>query len=313
MGLRADDFAGSSWSNARQRALWLESLIGGGGREPPRPIGDRRSVERFADDDAYAAGADLPLPGEDAHDALAAQGGDPALAYSVRRMQQELLMRELRGRGSAAPANDARRSAGMDSPMSGGLDEGLLELLMLIVSYLARQLGGGRDLGAMGSSGWGRGAPAAWGSVRGGGRVEPATVARAGPSSTGTGDASDFVDIARSMEGGRYVYGAKGDPRDPHPSALDCSGLVTWAAARAGIQVPNGSDNQLGACEKISVERALQTKGALLFVPGQHVAISLGDGLHTIEAMDPADGIKVGDGRGRFTAGGLMPGMSYSR
>lgn len=66
----------------------------------------------------------------------------------------------------------------------------------------------------------------------------------------------------------------------------------------------------------VSVERAIHTRGALLFHSG-HVAISLGNG-RTIEAMGKKWGVREGgtvvhnkDGtqRPRFTEGALIPGF----
>ena len=58
------------------------------------------------------------------------------------------------------------------------------------------------------------------------------------------------------------------------------------------------------------MEQALQTRGALLFRDG-HVAISLGNG-RTIEARGRNYGVTQANGSGRFTSGGLIPGMRYA-
>jgi len=68
----------------------------------------------------------------------------------------------------------------------------------------------------------------------------------------------------------------------------------------------------------VPVERAIRTRGAMLFHSG-HVAISLGNG-RTIEAMGKKWGVREGgtvvhnkDGtqRPRFTEGALIPGIRY--
>jgi len=89
------------------------------------------------------------------------------------------------------------------------------------------------------------------------------------------------------------------------------SELVQWAAARAGVKVPDGSSAQRSFCKKVTVEKAINTRGALLFHPG-HVAISLGNG-RTIEAANSRVGVVSYSARGRFEAGGLIPGMHYGR
>ena len=87
---------------------------------------------------------------------------------------------------------------------------------------------------------------------------------------------------------------------DPDPKAFDCSELTKWAAARAGVTIPDGATAQYlyirDHGDTMTVQQALHTPGALLFhfgheprdlgdIPADgHVAISLGDGVHTIEA-----------------------------
>ena len=102
---------------------------------------------------------------------------------------------------------------------------------------------------------------------------------------------------------------------DPIPDAFDCSELVEWAAAQAGVDdVAEASYLQYLALKEagtlISVEEAINTPGALLFrfpsradpgrarQDGSHVAISLGDG-RTIEAMSPTAGIGCNTPEGR--------------
>lgn len=124
-----------------------------------------------------------------------------------------------------------------------------------------------------------------------------------------------FLRAALAQRGDRYVYGAEADPRNPNPNRFDCSELVQWAAARAGINMPESAMLQLDrvrqAHTQMSVEKALRTPGALLFREGSqpHVAISLGDG-RTMEARGKKDGVDVFDNAGgrHWTAAGLLPG-----
>ena len=126
----------------------------------------------------------------------------------------------------------------------------------------------------------------------------------------GDGTAGDFLAAALAQQGDRYVFGAEADQRDANPDTFDCSELVEWACAQAGIDIPDGSWNQKAATTPISVEEALRTPGALLFTDG-HVAISLGDG-RTIEARGSRYGVGIFDAGRRFTSGGLIPGMRYA-
>ena len=134
-----------------------------------------------------------------------------------------------------------------------------------------------------------------------------------------------FVQEALGQTGDRYVFGASTSPSDPNPTTFDCSELVKWAAARQGVELPDGSWNQyLNAKQaglELSVEQALQTRGALLFrfesdpaaggrPRGAHVAISLGDG-RTIEARGRRWGVGTWSAEGRFTHAALAPGLSY--
>lgn len=122
------------------------------------------------------------------------------------------------------------------------------------------------------------------------------------------GQVGRFVALALQQAGKRYVFGAEASPSDPNPRSFDCSELIEWAAARAGItpRVPDGSSAQINHCRSVPLDQAIRTKGALLWTPG-HIAISLGNG-KTIEAMNSQAGIRQGNAAGRFKRGGLIPG-----
>ena len=80
---------------------------------------------------------------------------------------------------------------------------------------------------------------------------------------------------ATSMLGKPYHYGGN------NPKGFDCSGLVYYSYARAGVIVPRSTDAQRKATQPVTLDN-LQ-KGDLLFFNerGQHsshVAIYLGDG-----------------------------------
>jgi cell wall-associated NlpC family hydrolase len=142
-----------------------------------------------------------------------------------------------------------------------------------------------------------------------------------GSSASGGGNDSQidkFVALALAQAGKKYVFGAEASPSDPNPRAFDCSELVEWCAARVGIspKVPDGSAAQAAWVRSRgggqSVSAAINTKGALLFMPG-HVAISLGNG-KTIEAMNPSNGVRQGNANGRrWTSAGKIPGAAGYR
>ena len=140
--------------------------------------------------------------------------------------------------------------------------------------------------------------------------------------------ARNFLSTAMAQAGKPYIWGASAAPSDPNPKAFDCSELTKWAAARVGVDIPDMASAQYiylrdhGAT--MSVDQALHTPGALLFrfpheptrvgenPNAEHVAISVGDGVHTIEARGHAYGTNVFDnaaGRG-FNFAGMIPGMS---
>lgn len=133
---------------------------------------------------------------------------------------------------------------------------------------------------------------------------------------TGGPTSAAFAGYALEQAGDAYVFGAEASLTDPDPDAFDCSELVQWAAARAGVTVPDGSAAQLAYCQRkgttISVDTAVRTRGALLFQPG-HVEISLGNG-RTIAAVNRTYGVRQMSATARsvpWTAGARVPGLTY--
>lgn len=77
---------------------------------------------------------------------------------------------------------------------------------------------------------------------------------------------------AQDMVGVPYQYGGKS------PRGFDCSGLVYYSYARAGVAVPRTSRAQLNASQRITLHQA--RAGDLLFFESRnysHVAIYLGN------------------------------------
>jgi hypothetical protein len=134
-----------------------------------------------------------------------------------------------------------------------------------------------------------------------------------------------MVAWAMTQAGDPYILGAEASASDPNPSAFDCSELVEWASARAGVKFVDGAYNQYSACKSagrlVSVEDAIRIPGALLFVAkcgscgagqGNHVAISQGNG-KTIEARGRRYGVgEFPANRKSFNYGGLIPGYNYT-
>jgi peptidoglycan DL-endopeptidase CwlO len=123
------------------------------------------------------------------------------------------------------------------------------------------------------------GSPAAAGSAVTGGLLSPAQL-------------GVFLQAAESRVGMPYVWGAAG------PTAFDCSGLVQWSLAQAGVAMPRVAADQARTGPAVPVSRL--EPGDLLFyhtdptAPGyiSHVAIYLGKGL-MIQAPQPGMDVQI--------------------
>lgn len=123
-----------------------------------------------------------------------------------------------------------------------------------------------------------------------------------------TGD--EIVAFARRFVTDRpvqYVYGSHPEPSDQTASQFDCSGFVRWIVGQfpdlsvggvpqTGYQYRYCRDNTERG--DLDLHVAYRTPGALLFrspegVKGAHVAISVGDGITTIEAQGTNYGVGV--------------------
>ena len=101
-----------------------------------------------------------------------------------------------------------------------------------------------------------------------------------------------------------YVWGASG------PGSFDCSGLVQWSFAQAGIEMPRVAADQARTGPAVPVSQLVP--GDLLFyhydptAPGyiSHVAIYLGNGL-MVQA--PAPGLDVEVVPADFGSGFVIP------
>jgi peptidoglycan DL-endopeptidase LytE len=117
----------------------------------------------------------------------------------------------------------------------------------------------------------------------------PASTAPA-PAPSGASPAAVAVQVALAQVGKPYVYGGAG------PNSFDCSGLVMYAWARAGVDLPHYSVSQYEDTERIS-ESQLRP-GDLVFYnngsgaqPG-HVTIYIGGG-QVVTADEPGTVVRV--------------------
>ena len=101
-----------------------------------------------------------------------------------------------------------------------------------------------------------------------------------------------MLNAALSRQGMPYIWGAAG------PTSFDCSGLVQWSFAQAGVRMPRVAADQARTGPAVPVSQ-LQP-GDLLFyhtdptAPGyiSHVAIYLGNGM-MIQAPQPGEHVEV--------------------
>jgi hypothetical protein len=220
------------------------------------------------------------------------------------------------GTAASDPLSDSSSTSGSASSM---------------VSQLLSQLAGGTSNTSMGLGDTSGLASTLAGLT--GGASPAATIPALGTTPTNFATTTNattqqFLATALAEQGKPYVYGATAQISDPNPPAFDCSELTKWAAARSGVTIPDGATAQYlyirDHGDTMTVQQALHTPGALLFhfghepknlgdIPADgHVAISLGDGVHTIEARGHAYGTNVFDNAaGRsFNFAGMIPGMS---
>ncbi|HZI43791.1 MAG TPA: peptidoglycan-binding protein [Ilumatobacter sp.] len=150
--------------------------------------------------------------------------------------------------------------------------------------------------------------------------LEDASLTTHDPSAGATAEA--LLDMALHQVNDRYVLGTNADEQNPDEDEFDCAELISWSCAQLGVTFPDYSVSQIDACAKagleISVSEASSIRGALLFRAAghngsqyNHVALSLGSGNDTIEAMGKNYGVAVGEIGNRFTRAAYIPGITY--
>lgn len=108
----------------------------------------------------------------------------------------------------------------------------------------------------------------------------------AAPAANGSA-ASIAITAMLSQMGKPYVWGAAG------PDAFDCSGLILWAYAKAGISLPHYSGAMYAMTTRIS-ESQLQPGDFVFWGSGgsEHVAIYMG-GNQLVHTFRPPTGVSV--------------------
>ncbi|MFJ3230236.1 NlpC/P60 family protein [Streptomyces sp. NPDC086787] len=116
---------------------------------------------------------------------------------------------------------------------------------------------------------------------------------------TPSGRAAAAIAAARSALGRPYVWGANG------PHGFDCSGLMQWSYARAGIQLPRTSQQQRYAGRQIPLSQARPGDLVVYRSDASHVAMYVGNG-QVIHAPHPGAAV-------RYDPVGMMPISSITR
>ncbi|MFJ6082086.1 NlpC/P60 family protein [Streptomyces sp. NPDC092369] len=128
------------------------------------------------------------------------------------------------------------------------------------------------------------------------GRVEIPDLGDAAPSSA---RAAAAIAAARTALGKPYVWGASG------PSGFDCSGLMQWSYAQAGVHLPRTSQAQRYAGHQVPLSQAQPGDLVTYRSDASHVAMYMGNG-QVIHA--PYPGAPV-----RYDPVGMMPVSSVTR
>ncbi|MFJ4652727.1 C40 family peptidase [Nocardia sp. NPDC088792] len=96
---------------------------------------------------------------------------------------------------------------------------------------------------------------------------------------------------ARALEAAESQLGAAYRSGGTNPDGFDCSGLVQWSYAQAGVDVPRTSYSQLAAGTEVPLDE-LQPGDLVSFYGGGHSALYAGDG-KVIHASTYGTGVTV--------------------
>ncbi|MER7048166.1 C40 family peptidase [Streptomyces jumonjinensis] len=128
------------------------------------------------------------------------------------------------------------------------------------------------------------------------GRGEPPELSGAGPA---TSRAAAAVRAARSAVGRPYVWGANG------PAGFDCSGLIQWSYAQAGVGLPRTSQAQRHAGRRIPLSEARPGDLVAYRSDASHIGMYMGGG-QVVHAPYPGAAV-------RYDPVGMMPVSSVTR
>lgn len=120
-----------------------------------------------------------------------------------------------------------------------------------------------------------------------------------GGAAPASGRAGAAMAAARSALGKPYVWGANG------PSGFDCSGLMQWSYAQAGVALPRTSQGQRFAGRQVPLSQAQPGDLVTYRSDASHVGMYVGNG-QVIHA--PYPGAPV-----RYDPVGMMPGATVTR
>ncbi|MDH6129470.1 C40 family peptidase, partial [Kitasatospora sp. GP82] len=114
--------------------------------------------------------------------------------------------------------------------------------------------------------------------------------AAGGAGATSGSYAAAAVAAAEAQEGKPYVRGGNG------PDSFDCSGLMVWAYAKAGISLPRTSEEQASAGTDIGTDISNARPGDLIiyFNDAHHVGMYVGGG-QIIHAPRPGKSVQYLD------------------
>jgi peptidoglycan DL-endopeptidase CwlO len=127
---------------------------------------------------------------------------------------------------------------------------------------------------------------------------KPASVAKTRSSNSWSGSSassgvrSRIVSIALAQRGDRYVSGGTG------PDTFDCSGLVRYAYAQAGVSGKLGGGHSASAMLAWGRANGLTSRSGgrpgdvVIYGNGSHAGIYLGNG-KIVSALNPSQGIRV--------------------
>ncbi|MCQ6556925.1 NlpC/P60 family protein [Streptomyces sp. C10-9-1] len=116
---------------------------------------------------------------------------------------------------------------------------------------------------------------------------------------SGSRHASSAAAAARGAVGSPYVWGANG------PSGFDCSGLVQWSYAQAGVALPRTSQGQANAGRRIPLSEARPGDIVTYRGDASHVGMYMGNG-QVVHAPYPGAAV-------RYDPVGMMPVHAVTR